>query len=92
MDLSDGMYTSRLGLISQLKENSEFLEAQREDLVDIWKGRQVFSFYETELTPAVQKVSCTISSRCLVPTTMFDDITTCGLAPKYHLPISELVT
>jgi hypothetical protein len=55
-DLSDGMDNARLRLSRQLKEYSEFLETQREDLVDIWPGRRIFSFYETEFTPTLQKV------------------------------------
>jgi len=55
-DLSDGKDNARLRLSRQLRENSEFLETQREDLVDIWAGRRIFSFYETEFTPDLQKV------------------------------------
>jgi hypothetical protein len=55
-DLSGGKDNARKRLINQLKEYSEFLERQREDLVDIWAGRKIFSFYETEFTPTLQKV------------------------------------
>ncbi|KAF8539938.1 hypothetical protein BDD12DRAFT_980660 [Trichophaea hybrida] len=47
----------RSNLIMQLKEGSEFLENQKEDLIRIWEGfqRNVFSFYETVKTPSVTK-------------------------------------
>jgi hypothetical protein len=46
-------------LLMQLKEGSEFLENQKEDLIQIWegfKGKKVVSFYETMKTPSVRKV------------------------------------
>ncbi|KAF8535735.1 hypothetical protein BDD12DRAFT_326423 [Trichophaea hybrida] len=47
----------RSNLIMQLKEGSEFLENQKEDLIRIWDGfqRNVVSFYETVKTPSVTK-------------------------------------
>jgi hypothetical protein len=49
----------RSNLLAQLKENSEFLENQKEDLLRIWGGfeRKVVSFYETVKTPSVKKVN-----------------------------------
>ena len=41
-------------LLLQLREGSEFLESQRDELVDIWNGRKVISYYETVDTPAVR--------------------------------------
>ncbi|KAF8534239.1 hypothetical protein BDD12DRAFT_757301, partial [Trichophaea hybrida] len=55
-DLSGGVETSRLKLLMQLRENSEFLETQRDALADIWPGRKIISFYEVEKTRVVQKV------------------------------------
>jgi len=49
--------SSRLKLLRQLRENSEFLEKQRDELSDIWNGRTVVSFYETVKTPTVKRVS-----------------------------------
>ena len=47
----------------QLTESSEFLETQKEDLINVWKGfrGRVVSFFETVKTHSVQKVnrSCT---------------------------------
>jgi len=43
--------TKRL-LLQQLREGSEFLESQRDELVDIWNGRKVISYYETVNTPS----------------------------------------
>ncbi|KAF8538250.1 hypothetical protein BDD12DRAFT_928675 [Trichophaea hybrida] len=54
-DLSGGVETARLTLLKQLRENSEFLETQRDALDDIWPGRKIISFYEVEKTPVVQK-------------------------------------
>lgn len=56
IDLSGRDDSARSRLLKQLKENSDFLATQREDLVDIWEGRKIFSFYETEFTPTVKKV------------------------------------
>ncbi|KAF8532857.1 hypothetical protein BDD12DRAFT_764502, partial [Trichophaea hybrida] len=55
-DLSGGVETSRLRLLMQLRENSEFLETQRDTLADIWPGRKIISLYEVEITRVVQKV------------------------------------
>jgi hypothetical protein len=55
-DLSGGKETSRLRLLMQLRENSEFLDTQRDALDDIWSGRKIISFYEVEKTRVVQKV------------------------------------
>lgn len=43
----------------QLKEGSEFLENQKEDLVRIWErfNGKVVSFYETVKTPSLGKVN-----------------------------------
>jgi hypothetical protein len=38
-------------LLHQLREGSEFLESQRDGLVDIWNGRKIISYYETVDTP-----------------------------------------
>ncbi|KAF8539839.1 hypothetical protein BDD12DRAFT_805016 [Trichophaea hybrida] len=54
-DLSGGVETARLRLLMQLRENSEFLETQRDALADIWPGRKIISFYEVEKTHVVQK-------------------------------------
>ncbi|KAF8536358.1 hypothetical protein BDD12DRAFT_290351 [Trichophaea hybrida] len=47
----------RCNLIMQLKEGSEFLENQKEDLIRIWEGfkQKVVSFYETVKTPSVKE-------------------------------------
>lgn len=55
-DMSGEAETSRSMLLKQLRENSEFLEAQRDNLTDIWDGRRIVSFYETVKTPTVKKV------------------------------------
>ena len=41
-------------LESQLQEGSEFLESQRDELVDIWNGRKIISYYATAYTPTVK--------------------------------------
>jgi len=52
----NGMCTTDLeamveDLESQLREGSEFLESQRDELVDIWNGRKIISYYETMGSP-----------------------------------------
>jgi len=42
-------------LLQQLREGSEFLESQRDELVDIWNGRKIISYYETVDTPTVKQ-------------------------------------
>jgi hypothetical protein len=54
----------RRNLIMQLKEGSEFLETQKEDLMNVWKrfkGKLV-SFFETVKTKLIQEV---IAISCL---------------------------
>jgi hypothetical protein len=64
VDTDTGGQESRLNLLGQLKEDSEFLETQKEDLLCIWGEIQgkIVSFYETVKTPTTQKVirACTI--------------------------------
>jgi hypothetical protein len=50
--------TSRLNMLKQLREGSEFLENQKDDLSYIWEEYKpkIISFYETVLTPTVQMV------------------------------------
>ncbi len=48
--------TQSMKLLHQLREESEFLENQREELVDIWSGRDVYTYYELVKTPTVKKV------------------------------------
>jgi hypothetical protein len=56
---SGGSETSRHNLLKQLREGSEFLEYQKDDLSYIWKkySPNVLSFYETVPTAAVSKVT-----------------------------------
>jgi hypothetical protein len=59
VDIETGGQESRVNLLKQLKEGSEFLETQKEDLSRIWKEFQgkIVSFYEIVKTPTVQKVT-----------------------------------
>jgi len=57
VDVDSGV--QRSNLITQLKEGSEFLENQADDLLHIWpkyKGK-IVSFYETVMTPPLRMVS-----------------------------------
>lgn len=55
-DMSEhGTQSSRIKLINLLTGDSEFLEALRDSLTDIWDNLKVFSFYELWKTPTVQK-------------------------------------
>jgi hypothetical protein len=49
----------RRNLIMQLKEGSDFMENQKEELIPIWNNfeQRVCSFYETVKTPSVRMVS-----------------------------------
>jgi hypothetical protein len=55
---SGGYETSRHNLLKQLREGSEFLETQKEDLSYIWDEYKpkIISFYETEQSATVAKV------------------------------------
>jgi hypothetical protein len=55
---SGGYETSRHNLLRQLREGSEFLENQKEDLSYIWEEHKpkIISFYESVQTPTVKRV------------------------------------
>ena len=55
-DMSSNPESQSIKLLQQLREGSEFLENQRDELVDIWNGRKIISYYETVRTPTVKKV------------------------------------
>ncbi|KAF8531694.1 hypothetical protein BDD12DRAFT_914648, partial [Trichophaea hybrida] len=57
VDSESGSYeTSRHNLLRQLREGSEFLETQKEELNYLWKEYKpnILSFYETVATPTVE--------------------------------------
>ncbi|KAF8246653.1 hypothetical protein K440DRAFT_683829 [Wilcoxina mikolae CBS 423.85] len=57
-DVSQGKKTSRSELVKQLREGSDFLDTQRDDITNLWgptSNIQIFSFYETKKTPTVRK-------------------------------------
>lgn len=56
---SSNKQSTRLRLLEQLREDSEYLEEQRERLIHIWSNMRIYSFYELKDTPTVQKV-CTL--------------------------------
>jgi len=59
VDAESGSYeTSRINLLKLLREGAEFLEVQKEELINIWEEykTKIISFYETISTPIVQKV------------------------------------
>jgi len=55
---SGGYETSRINLLKLLREGAEFLEVQKEELINIREEykTKIISFYETISTPIVQKV------------------------------------
>jgi hypothetical protein len=55
-DMSPDLESQPTKLLQQLREGSEFLESQRDELVNIWVGRRIISYYETVGTPTVKKV------------------------------------
>ncbi|KAI9771315.1 MAG: hypothetical protein M1840_002285 [Geoglossum simile] len=58
IDTEAGGEESRVNLLKQLDEGSEFLETQKEDLLRVWGEFQgkIFSFYETVKTSTVRKL------------------------------------
>jgi hypothetical protein len=57
-DVSPGQ-SSRLDLVKQLQEGTNFLDTQRDDITSLWDqipGIEIVSFYETKTTPVVKKV------------------------------------
>jgi hypothetical protein len=54
-DMSLDLESQATKLLQQLREGSEFLESQRDELVDIWNGRKIISYYETVDTPTVKQ-------------------------------------
>jgi len=55
-DMSLDLESQPAKLLQQLREGSEFLESQRDELVDIWSGLKIVSYYETVDTPTVKEV------------------------------------
>lgn len=58
----DGDSSAAAMLLEKLRQNSEFLISQRNDLVDIWDKINLYSFYEKVKTPTVVQVELNISS------------------------------
>ena len=57
LDMSNNNSQSgMLDLLHQLRECSNFLTTQREDLLGVWDRLKLFSFYETIETPSIEKV------------------------------------
>jgi hypothetical protein len=66
--LAVGSGEQRRNLIMQLDEGSEFLETQKEELMQIWKGFQgkLVTYFETVTTPLVREVT-TVFRPCFSP-------------------------
>jgi hypothetical protein len=60
---SDSYETSKHNLLRQLRQGSEFLENQKEELSYIWEKYKpkIISFYETVQTPTVKMVGFHLS-------------------------------
>ncbi|KAF8253337.1 hypothetical protein K440DRAFT_534211, partial [Wilcoxina mikolae CBS 423.85] len=54
-------------LLQQLRQGSEFLESQADELVDIWPGRRIVSFYELLETPTVRRMVDSFSALLYLP-------------------------
>jgi hypothetical protein len=57
-DVSPGQ-SSRSDFVKQLREGTNFLDTQRDDITSLWDqmdGIEIVSFYETKTTPVVKKV------------------------------------
>ncbi|KAH8150012.1 uncharacterized protein LAJ45_05698 [Morchella importuna] len=57
----DGDPSAAVMLLEKLRQNSEFLISQRNDLVDIWDKINLYSFYEKVKTPIIVQ---TASGQC----------------------------
>lgn len=44
-------------LLVLLRENSKYLEENRDNLAEIWKGKKIITCHELALSPVVRKVS-----------------------------------
>jgi hypothetical protein len=73
-DVSHGN-SSRSDFVKQLREGTNFLDTQRDDIASLWdqtSGVEIVSFYETKKTAVVKKVGilrklyCTTLISCLV--------------------------
>ena len=51
-------------VLQQLREGSEFLESQKDELVDIWNGRNIISYYETMDTPTASGLYQSHANEC----------------------------
>lgn len=58
----DGDSSAAVMLLEKLRQNSEFLISQRNDLVDVWDKINLYSFYEKVKTPVAVQVELNISS------------------------------
>jgi hypothetical protein len=53
---SSSQQSRRLRLLEDLREDSDFLDDQRERLISIWEKMKIISFYEKRDTKTVKKV------------------------------------
>lgn len=53
---SSSQQSRRLRLLEHLREDSDFLDDQRERLISIWEQMKIISFYEKRDTKTVKKV------------------------------------
>jgi hypothetical protein len=53
---SSSQQSRRLRLLEHLREDSDFLDDQRERLISIWEKMKIISFYEKRDTKTVKKV------------------------------------
>lgn len=56
VDKSEGQDEATLEFLVGLREKSRFLTQHRRDLVELWEGKKVLTFYEEVKTPTVKKV------------------------------------
>jgi hypothetical protein len=72
---SSGYKSTRI-LLAQLKEGSDFLEQQKDDLAHLWRGftPRIVSFYEVVRTPTAQRVSNICSINCWILINIYDTV------------------
>ncbi|KAH0556424.1 hypothetical protein GP486_005657 [Trichoglossum hirsutum] len=92
VDTETGGQESRLNLLRHLKEGSEFLETQKENLLHLWTeySGKIVSFYETLKTPTVERSESGVYGR-YGPEVMMVGRFSAGLylPHEYRLPVEK---
>ncbi|KAH0608276.1 uncharacterized protein H6S33_002328 [Morchella sextelata] len=91
-DIEKNSDSTRLHLLSQLKESSQshWLEEQRDHLADVWANIGIVSFYETETTPTVAKSESGVYGRFGEEVEMVTRVSAqMGFPNEFRIPIGR---